>query len=142
MIDWPAMDPNCLAGYSRLQWICTETEAEKQPKNLALLAERLDESKLFGYFDHSMKLALMELSRCLIPYEVDGAPGRPKLYFDIEFEEDIGMLEFVPGTSTVYISAIPSAWIEEEMAKEGIKEGILEVILERLTKKIEKECID
>lgn len=142
-IDWSAINIRMLSGYSRLQYIAEgEGKGEtERPTNLAKLAERLDESKLFGYFTHEMKMALMELCEGLVPYEVDGQPGRPKLYFDVEGEEDIAMIEFVPGTSTVYVASIPMEWIEDIQKELRGEDYILELdsILESLTKKIPKE---
>lgn len=145
-IDWSRLDTDLLVGFSRLQWIC-EQECKKdianRIPNLAELAEQLDESKLFGYFTNDMKMALMELSQVLVPYEVDGKPGRPKLYFDVEGEEDIAMLEFVPGTSSVYVARIQNDWIEEvhdNLEEEGLV-CELENILEGLEKKIVREYL-
>ncbi len=113
LIDWTNMEIRNLRGYERLYSITSE-ENGKRPENLSELADRLDESKLFGYFDEPMKRALIELCEHLIPYTVNGIDGTPKLFYEVEMEGDIGILTFVPGTDQVYVSAIPEKYISGE----------------------------
>ena len=125
LIDWTNMEIRNLRGYERLYYIATQgcgEEKEKRPKNLAELAERLNESKLFGYFDDPMKRALMELCEHLIPYTVNGIDGTPKLFYEVEMEGDIGILTFVPGTDQVYVSAFPASYLPEEIKTETLEE--------------------
>lgn len=116
LIDWTNMEIRNLRGYERLYYIASQGDKEKEerPKNLAELADRLDESKLFGYFDEPMKRALIELCEHLIPYTVNGIDGTPKLFYEVEMDGDIGILTFVPGTDQVYVSAIPEKYISGE----------------------------
>jgi hypothetical protein len=78
------------------------------------LADRLHESKLFGYFDDPMKRALIELCEHLIPYTIHNVEGVPKLFYEVEMDGDIGILTFVPGTDQVYVSAIPEKYLTGE----------------------------
>jgi hypothetical protein len=114
LIDWTNIEIRNLRGYERLYYISIEGEG-KRPKNLAELAERLHESKLFGYFDDPMKRALMELCEHLIPYTVNGIDGTPKLFYEVEMDGDIGVLTFVPGTDQVYVSALPAKNLSDEV---------------------------
>jgi hypothetical protein len=117
LIDWVGIEIRNLRGYERLYYIASQgcgEGGEKRPKNLAELADRLDESKLFGYFDEPMKRALIELCEHLIPYTVNGIDGTPKLFYEVEMDGDIGILTFVPGTDQVYVSAIPEKYITGE----------------------------
>ncbi len=121
LIDWTNMEIRNLRGYERLYSIASE-EKGKRPENLSELADRLDESKLFGYFDEPMKSALIELCEHLIPYKVNGIDGTPKLFYEVEMDGDIGILTFVPGTDQVYVSALPASYLPEEIKTEALEE--------------------
>jgi hypothetical protein len=121
LIDWANIEIQNLRGYDRLYYIATQGE-EERPKNLAELAERLDESKLFGYFDEPMKRALIELCEHLVPYTIHDVEGGPKLFYEVEMDGDIGVLTFLPGTNHVYVSAIPASYLPEEIKTETLEE--------------------
>ena len=117
LIDWVGIEIRNLRGYERLYYIATQgcgEGGEKRPENLSELAERLNESKLFGYFDEPMKRALIELCEHLIPYTANQIDGTPKLFYEVEMDGDIGILTFIPGTDQVYVSALPEKYISGE----------------------------
>jgi hypothetical protein len=66
--------------------------------NLELVAERLDESKLFGYFDDDLIDAFVEFSKHLEPYD-----SFPIIYYDYEGSSEVYALEFKPGTANINI---------------------------------------
>lgn len=92
-INWDKMNTNILFKSWRLQ-CCYDMKLD----NLELVAERLDESKLFGYFDDDLIDAFVEFSKHLVPYD-----SFPIIYYDYEGSSEVHALEFKPGTANINI---------------------------------------
>ena len=75
-IDWDSMDTEILFKSSRLECYY------KDCKNLEEIGEAFNESKLFGYFDYDLSMAIHELNACLVPKEL--TEQKPVLYFEWE----------------------------------------------------------
>jgi len=92
-INWDKMDTTILFKHSRL-----ETCYEEKLENLELVAKRLDESKLFGYFTDEVIDAFAELCKNLVSYG-----SFPIIYYDYEGCDEVQALEFKPGTANINI---------------------------------------
>jgi hypothetical protein len=75
-IDWESIDTEILFKSSRLE--C----CYKNCKNLEEIGEAFNESKLFGYFNYDLIMAIHELNAFLVPLEL--TDERPVLYFEWE----------------------------------------------------------
>jgi len=75
-IDWESMDTNILFK-SRVLERCY-----KKSKNLEEVGKEFNESKLFGYFDYDMAMAIYEFNAFLLPLEL--TDDRPVLYYEWE----------------------------------------------------------
>jgi hypothetical protein len=75
-IDWESIDTELLFKSSRLEY------CYKNCKNLEEIGEAFNESKLFGYFDYDLIMAIHELNAFLLPLEL--TDERPVLYYEWE----------------------------------------------------------
>lgn len=88
IIEWDTMDTDRVFKSSVLKG-CYEDA--KRPKTLQEVAERFDNTKLIGYIDSELLIALQELNQHLVPYG-----SCPQLYYELENTDDLWCLEFFP----------------------------------------------
>ena len=92
-INWHKMDKNILFKSHRLE-LCYDMKLD----NLELVAQQLDESKLFGYFTEEAIDSFGEFCKHLVPYG-----SFPIIYYDYEGSSEVQALEFKPGTANINI---------------------------------------
>jgi len=92
-INWHKMDTTVLFKSYRLEQ-CYDMKLD----NLELVAQKLDESKLFGYFDEDLIDAFVEFCKHLVP-----CGSFPIVYYDYEGSDEVQALEFKPGTENINI---------------------------------------
>ncbi|KAM6499177.1 hypothetical protein JOM56_004685, partial [Amanita muscaria] len=97
-IDWtrvPEATKKYLIGQYGYDW---ETRNDKPlPETIADLAKLFDETKFFGYFEHNLLVALMDVSEFgLQPISTPGQSVGPRFY--MEYIGQLWFLLFKPGT--------------------------------------------
>jgi hypothetical protein len=111
-IHWDKMDPTKIQGNYTLFYEYDTHDVKDRAKTLAEMAERWDDTKLYGYLTNEHNIALKEFCRCLEPVNFF-----PRLYYEYEGWDRLVCFEFHPGTETILIAIFD---FQEELKKEGV----------------------